>query len=280
LTAPTASKNSLPIFLFCKWLPFIYLQSSFRSFLNYLFNVYKNMAETRRKTIKQQLFRLLKEGNDMELIDFLANNPNHLVINVLFSALGTIDELVRWRAIEAFGKIVPVICNKNAEDARIVMRRMLWALNEESGGIGWGVPEAMAEILANSTTLRREYLHMFVSYTQEDGDELFQEGNYLELPLLQRGLLWGIGRLAENCANELLGKITLEDMYKYLRAPDWHVVGLAVWCLGLLGKNEAREVIETFSNNSSEVRIFVNGQFVDLTISELSRQALARLKQS
>jgi len=36
---------------------------------------------------------------------------------------------------------------------------------------------------------------MLVSYMREDGPEAFQDGNFIELPMLQRGLLWGIGRL-------------------------------------------------------------------------------------
>jgi len=43
--------------------------------------------------------------------------------------------------------------------------------------------------------LAEEYLHMLVSYMREDGPKAFQDGNFIELPMLQRGLLWGIGRL-------------------------------------------------------------------------------------
>ena len=96
-----------------------------------------------------------------------------------------------------FGWLVPAIAEKELEAARIVMRRFLWSLNDESGGIGWGAPEAMAEIMCHSPVLRHEYLHMLISYMREDGENLFEDGNYLELPMLQRGLLWGIGRLCQ-----------------------------------------------------------------------------------
>eukprot|EP00362_Geleiidae_sp_MMETSP1317_P000447 CAMPEP_0201284794 /NCGR_PEP_ID=MMETSP1317-20130820/84991_1 /ASSEMBLY_ACC=CAM_ASM_000770 /TAXON_ID=187299 /ORGANISM="Undescribed Undescribed, Strain Undescribed" /LENGTH=71 /DNA_ID=CAMNT_0047606373 /DNA_START=1077 /DNA_END=1289 /DNA_ORIENTATION=- len=66
------------------------------------------------------------------------------------------------------------------EEARIVMRRMLWSMNDESGGIGWGVPEAMAEVMTCNKGLAEEYIHMLISYMREDGEELFQDGNFLE----------------------------------------------------------------------------------------------------
>jgi len=37
------------------------------------------------------------------------------------------------------------------------MRRLMWNLNDESGGIGWGNPEAMGEILACHEALANEY---------------------------------------------------------------------------------------------------------------------------
>ena len=46
---------------------------------------------------------------------------------------------------------------KNMEKARIVMRRIMWNLNDESGGIGWGSPEAMGEILCQSPELALEF---------------------------------------------------------------------------------------------------------------------------
>jgi len=102
---------------------------------------------------------------------------------------------VRWHAVSVFGTTVDRMAGQDLESARIVMRRFLWSLNDESGGIGWGAPEAMAEIMYHCRPLAEEHLHMLVSYMREDGPEAFQDGNFIELPMLQRGLLWGIGRL-------------------------------------------------------------------------------------
>jgi hypothetical protein len=88
------------------------------------------------------------------------------------------------------GVTVARLANQDMEAARIVMRRFMWSLNDESGGIGWGAPEAMAECLASHAGLAGEYTKILVSFMREDGF-------YLELPSLQRGLMWGIGRLAQ-----------------------------------------------------------------------------------
>ena len=101
------------------------------------------------------------------------------------------------------GETVARLADVDMEAARIVMRRFLWSLNDESGGIGWGAPESLAEIMCRHAGLAEEYVHMLISYMRDDGEEICQDGNYIEHPLLQRGLLWGMARLS-GCRPELL----------------------------------------------------------------------------
>jgi hypothetical protein len=77
------------------------------------------------------------------------------------------------------------------EHARIIMRRLMWTLNDESGGIGWGVPEAMAEIMINHKGLFKEYAHILMSYAEGGG-------NYLDHEPLKRGVIKAIERLEVN----------------------------------------------------------------------------------
>jgi hypothetical protein len=154
------------------------------------------------------------------------------------------------------------------------MRRFLWSLNDESGGIGWGVPEAMAEIMCHSALLRNEYLHMLISYMREDGPELFQDGNFLELPLLQRGLLWGIGRLCQDHRQEMIERQIVNDVSAYLESSDLHVIGLAIWCIGLLGVETGLDRIRRFQSCNEELHLFLNNEIQKISVAELVRSAL------
>ena len=90
------------------------------------------------------------------------------------------DELVKWRAVTAIGSIVTLLAKKDIEAARVIMRRLMWSLNDESGGIGWGAPEAMSEIMAQSNKIAEEYNSILISYLNE-------QGNFLEYEPLQKG---------------------------------------------------------------------------------------------
>ncbi len=231
-----------------------------------------------RRLVKKEIFTLLEKTDPAETARCLANYPPHIVVNSLFMALCNPLELVRWHAIIAFGRLVPAMADKDPESARIVMRRLLWSLNDESGGIGWGAPEAMAEIMCQSSLLRQEYLHMLFSYIREDGEELFQDGNYLELPQLQRGVLWGIGRIAQVHGEEVVGRRVAGDIAAYLSSADQQVVGLAIWCLGLLGAAAEAPRIAFFLDYPLEIRLFINSSLKTVTLAELAAESLRRLK--
>jgi len=88
------------------------------------------------------------------------------------------------------GAVVANLAEQDMESARVIMRRLMWSLNDESGGIGWGAPEAMGEIIASHDGLAKEYVSVLISY-------VWKEGNFLEYEPLQRGAVWGVGRVAQ-----------------------------------------------------------------------------------
>ncbi len=228
-----------------------------------------------KRELKKSILMLLGGDNLATIIEELAGYRDIDVLGPLFSALYNVDERLRWHAVSAFGNVVPRIARQDMEAARIVMRKFLWSLNDESGGIGWGAPEAMAEIMLHHELLAREYLHMLVSYIREDGPELFQEGNYIELPQLQQGVLWGIARLCPVYGQNLLEMGAATSLRHYLYADDGSVRGLAVRCLGLLGEKSVIREFPQLAEDQYPIRLYRDGEIENLTVAALARQALA-----
>ncbi len=227
-----------------------------------------------RRTLKKEVLRILATDNISRVDAELANVTPQPLISPLFSAICSVNPRIKWNGIWAMGRGVPQIADQNFEAARIIMRRFLWSLNDESGGIGWGAPEAMAEIMATQDQLASEYLHMLISYMREDGPELFQDGNYLELPMLQRGLLWGIGRLCLARKDTMVDCGVSADLKNYLESDDKVVCGLATRCLGILDDDSARDDISIFARDQTTITIFIDGQLMDFTIEQLVRSLL------
>ena len=219
---------------------------------------------------KRRITKLLESSDIEAVIRELHQLPVSRVINPLIGALCSANETARWHAVTALGPIVADLADRDMEAARVVMRRFMWSLNDESGGIGWGAPEAMAEIMSWHSRLAGEYSHMLVAYMREDGF-------YLELPQLQQGLMWGLARFAMENPDLLQAKDAVTYLLPYLHSPDSTVRGLAAWALGLLSAEEASTDLAKLVNDPAPVKIFLNRTFVADTVGGLAHKALANI---
>ena len=192
--------------------------------------------------------------------------PPQRVVNPLLSFLYSADEEVKWRAVTAVGIVVARIAEQDLEAARTIMRRLIWSLNDESGGIGWGAAEAMGEIMARQERLAEEYYRILVSYIREDGNPLENES-------LETGVLWGIGRLAQ-ARPELLPHAACYLM-PYLKSKDPKQRGLAAWALGALGQILPAATLESLLEDPFEIAIYAQEDFHRYRISELAARLIA-----
>jgi len=141
------------------------------------------------RKLKQYVYELLCMEDETKGLEEILKLESSKVVNSLFTFIQHGDETIKQRAVRAIGMVAADLASQNMESARIVMRRLMWSLNDESGGIGWGAPEAMGEIMARNETLAREYLNILLSYVDP-------KGNYLEYEPLRKGAVQAIKRLA------------------------------------------------------------------------------------
>ncbi|WP_456433926.1 DVU0298 family protein [Thermosulfuriphilus sp.] len=224
------------------------------------------------RTLKGEILKILKEEDLPSLQKKLFNYPPRKVINPLIGALCHGDEVLRFRAVAAIGEVVLRLAEEDMEAARVIMRRLMWMLNEESGGIGWGVPEAMGEIMARHPGLAEEYAHMLISYLREDG-------NFLEYEPLQRGVLWGVARLAVSRPDILINRRAPGYIRPFLRASDPLARAMAVLALGLLKDRQSRREIALLLEDDTPVEFFWWGEPINTKIKHLAEEALARINR-
>lgn len=231
------------------------------------------------RKIKHKVLDLVSGPDLASTLKELRTFPAKGVVNVLFSAICRDDPWVRWRAISCMGAAVARLAGEDLEEARIIMRRLLWSLNDESGGIGWGAPESMAESMCCHAGLAAEYVHMLLSYLRKDGEELCQDGNCIEHPPLQRGVLWGIARLSRCNPQLLLEKGAGADIPPYLAAPDAEIRGLAALAAGALRLTATRPALHQLTTDPSPLTVYQEGEFVETTVGALAHSALETINR-
>jgi hypothetical protein len=221
------------------------------------------------RELKRLVAGLLQQNDFASAGETICRMPARRVVNPLFSLFCDRIPLVRWRAVTVMGAVVSRLADVDPESARVVMRRFMWNLNEESGGIGWGCPEAMGETMARNPRLAAEYGCILVSY-------LNPEGNFIDHPALQEGVLWGFGRLAE--ANPSAVRDSAVSLAPFLSSAAPVLRGLAVWAAGCSASVRLSAEIEKLTDDSGFFEMYDGENLVRRSVGQLARQALCRMR--
>ena len=222
------------------------------------------------KSFTKKLDEILLASDWEERIEYLDTSSATNLIAPLFTALCSKTSLIRWHGITGFGIVLKSLTQKDYEKARDVMRRCIWNLNDESGGIGWGAPEVMGEIMACSGELAREFYTFLFSYIHEENDGM---DNFLEFTPLRRGVFWGISRLAQ-VYPELVRRNRDTILRRIHVETEPEIIGLLCWTSGLIHMAEAVDFLRGHQHNSTEIELYRDRILLKISIGHLANEAL------
>jgi HEAT repeat protein len=134
---------------------------------------------------------------------------------ILQSLLFDPEPLVRWRAAETAGRVAGERARRDPEGARDMIRRTLWLMNDESGGVLWLGPQVVGSVLAHVPGLQGEFLPVLASFLEEEP--------------FRAGARWGLWRVA--LASPAAVSAATAELAPSLRDPDPEVRGLAALAL-------------------------------------------------
>jgi HEAT repeat protein len=203
-----------------------------------------------RRVVRDQLGRAA-----FDEVVALAGEPS--LVRTLVSLLYDPDELLRWRAVSAIGALAGV----KPEQVRPLVTRLLWTLNDESGGIGWTSAPALGEIGRNAPALLASCVRVVVHYLEDRG--------------LLPGVLWAIGRLAPAFPHET--REVVPELLPLLDDGSPAVRGHAAWALGEIGDPGARGACARLAADEGEARIYTGGGLVTRRVREWALEAASRL---
>lgn len=192
--------------------------------------------------------------------------PTQATLSVLVSLSYDADELIRWRAVEGVGEVAGVLARTDIERVRNLIRRLLWSMNDESGGVGWHAPETIGEVLANVPSLVGEIGILLTAFLRQAP---FERGAHL-----------AVYRAASVEAAPFAD--STPELVRSLRSNDPYVRGLAALALGAIGKPVHRPDVEALRTDASPVTLydFEAGRMTSTTASRLAERAAALLDRS
>jgi methylated-DNA-[protein]-cysteine S-methyltransferase len=212
--------------------------------------------------VKKHLRQLLEEQKSNEISDLAGRKRR--VLGALLSLTFDPDPQIVWRAIEAMGLAAGRIARDDPDYVRNHLRRLYWLISEESGGQCWRAPEAMAEVIIQQPQHFADYTPIVVFLIQEMAEE--------DLQRFRPGTLWAIGRLAAVAGDhiqEILPRVTaaLDDA-------DPQARGMAVWCLGQVGRADLVAGRPDLMADLGPVDLYEDGVLNRMTVGTLVRRVL------
>lgn len=214
--------------------------------------------------VKMEITALLRCNDFSSLIDLLSSIKNPF--GVLQSLAYDQDEEIKWRAIKAVGIAAGIMAQNNIEKVRDRIRRLLWLMNDESGGLGWHSPEMIGEILVNEPSLIDEYASLLVAFVNE---EPFERGSH--------HAIYRVATVAPEAFNEWI-----EDLTESLDHSDIYIQAFSILALGEIDPVRIKKVEGKFSGETEKIRIFDfdTGQFETTDLKSVIRKVLDRNRAS
>jgi len=208
---------------------------------------------------------LLLEQKYAELKKLAAENHAQTLRYIQMYLFEDINSPLRWEAIEALGYLAKEYGVKEELAYRNVIRRFLWAMNDESGNVPWSSPEAMGSIIANQPELFGEYTPMLIT-------------NALDNPMCHRGMLWAVGRIGK--VNNTLVMPFIEKITPFLSAADADLRGYTLWALGEIGYREILPRLANVQGDQEKIYLYREGRLDWVGLDELAKEARAKLEKA
>lgn len=182
------------------------------------------------------------------------------IMRTLSSLMYDHEPLIRWRAIEALGRASRIAGEANPDKVRRQIRRILWLMNDESGGLCWNGPEAIGEIIYNNPVLIYEYGPILISFLSEEPFEA--------------GTRRAISRVAD--MNPEIFSKSAALIAESLDNPDPEIRAFSIAALIALGDTSAYNSVRTLKDDTSPVENydFSEGKFQKTAVGEFARRYL------
>ncbi len=170
------------------------------------------------------------------------------------------DRLItRWQAIEALNRLAKTFAWRNDEEFRNLLRRCLWAMNDESGNVPWAAPEVMAAVIKDCPKQYSEFIPMMIT-------------NGFDNDICRKGTLWAIGFLGAAYKEQLAP--FLPQVMTLLNDNNGDIRGYSCWALGQIDYQPAMDQIEKLKNDSAVCLLYQASELHSLTVGEIVQAIL------
>lgn len=212
-------------------------------------------------TLKQTVMAAL-EKNDLDAVRELARE-NRRVLSTLIRMAYDKTTLTGWRAIKAVGVVSSDYVKTDYGYLRDTIRKLLWSLSDESGGIGWSAPEMLGEIVSADPVKFGDVVPLIAGVFD------------IEEETFRPGILYALKRIAESRPEAVLGHIDLVERGLREKDPLMKIYALqlaaAMRCISdRYDRNKMNSLIEELGKDKTIAWIYGADNFIEMEVGRLA----------
>lgn len=171
------------------------------------------------------------------------------------------DELTRWKAADALGKIAGLISDRDPGAISKLLQGLFTSVADTAAS-SWGALDAIGEIISNRPEQFSGYVRQLYQFASD------------------RALLAEVLRALANITGTM-PELAQKEAFRFvplLRDPDPRIRGYAALLLGNARANEARPALEELLNDPETIEIYHGGKLKSKSIGELASAAFGKLE--
>lgn len=212
--------------------------------------------------LKKNIIHALESNNLQNVL--AVSKESRKVVSQLVRIGYDKETLLGWRAIKAIGLIATEMVKTDYDFLRETVRKLLWSLSDESGGIGWSAPEILGEIVSSDPDRFGDII------------PLIAEVYNIEEKVFRPGIIYALGRIAEIDPKSVLKQKELIIKALSDDNPLTRVYALAVIndIKGLLDDQavqSAKKLVQALRSDRSEAWIYKSGTFINTQVREIAQ---------
>ena len=204
--------------------------------------------------LKEQVRYLLEKGL-LDVVGKLALKDKN-VIKWLISFSYDKEDQITWRAIESMGYVANDLRATHLNILRETVRRLLWSMSDESGGIGWSAPEILGEIIRSDPEEFRDIIPILWSNREEES--------------FRPGAIWALARVAGVRPDMVTFRTS--DLRELAADPKPSVRGYTALLVGATAAEGKDDILRTLSGDLGILLVYSDGSLLETTVSELAQQ--------
>jgi len=204
--------------------------------------------------LKEQVRYLLENGL-LDVVGKLALKDKN-VIKWLISFSYDKEDQITWRAIESMGHVAHDLRATQLNILRETVRRLLWSMSDESGGIGWSAPEILGEIIRSDPEEFRDIIPILWSNREEES--------------FRPGVLWALARVAG--VRPDMVTFSASDLRELASDPNPSVRGYAALLVGATMVGGKEDILRKLSGDLGALHVYSHGSLWETTVSELAQK--------